>query len=180
MNDYKRLCEEFVDDRLALAVCVAIQPGSTPCLAPCWACRVSAAAVVRELAEQAESHVDQLSALAAELEGISDRANTDRAALAEPVVAPYGKTAEQARRDRAGEAGKAAADASIEAVLAAQPAPPTPPAGGLVERVAAAMHPCYPRAFQGEAHAAIREVAAWLDLVGNKGSADELRREADR
>ncbi len=61
------------------------------------------------------------------------------------------------------------------------PAPqPAPPAGGLVERVAAAMHPYYPRAFRGEAHAAIREVAAWLDLVGYKGSADELRREADR
>jgi hypothetical protein len=28
--------------------------------------------------------------------------------------------------------------------------------------------------------AAIREVAAWLDLVGNKGSANDLRREVDR
>ena len=63
---------------------------------------------------------------------------------------------------------------------AAQPAPPTAPAGGLVEMVAAAMHPNYPRAFRGEAHAAICEVAAWLDSVGNKGSANELRREADR
>ena len=51
------------------------------------------------------------------------------------------------------------------------PTPPPAPAGGLVERVAAAMHPNYPRAFRGEARAAIREVAAWLDLVGNKGSA---------
>jgi hypothetical protein len=62
----------------------------------------------------------------------------------------------------------------------AQPAPSTAPAGGLVERVAAAIHPRYPRAFRGEARAATREVAAWLDLVGNKGSAAELRREADR
>ena len=63
---------------------------------------------------------------------------------------------------------------------ASQPAPPAAPAGGLVERVAAAMHSNYPRAFRGEARAAIREVAAWLDLVGNKGSAAELRRDADR
>jgi hypothetical protein len=54
------------------------------------------------------------------------------------------------------------------------------PAGGLVERVAAAIHPAYPFLYRGEARAAIREVAAWLDLVGNKGSADKLRREADR
>ena len=40
------------------------------------------------------------------------------------------------------------------------PTPPPAPAGGLVERVAAAMHPNYPRAFRGEARAAIREVAA--------------------
>jgi hypothetical protein len=36
------------------------------------------------------------------------------------------------------------------------------------------------RGIRGEARAAVREVAAWLDLVGNKGSANELRREADR
>jgi hypothetical protein len=56
------------------------------------------------------------------------------------LVTPYGKSDEQARRDRAGEAGKAAADVSIEAVLAAQPAPPTPPApevGEVGELVAA-------------------------------------------
>jgi hypothetical protein len=50
-------------------------------------------------------------------------------------VTPYGKTDEQARRDRAREAGKAAADASFDAVLAARSTPPPAPAGGLVERV---------------------------------------------
>jgi hypothetical protein len=48
------------------------------------------------------------------------------AAQPAPLITPYGKTAEQARRDRAAEAGKAAADASFEAVLAAQPTPPPP------------------------------------------------------
>jgi hypothetical protein len=37
-------------DRLALAVCVAVLPGSKPCQAPCNACRVNSAAVARELA----------------------------------------------------------------------------------------------------------------------------------
>jgi hypothetical protein len=108
-----------------------------------------------------------------------------------PVIAPYGQTAEQARRGRAGELGKAAADASIAAVLAAQPpaAPPAAPAGELVERVADAIGDAAARLYDDlppaelnriDARAAIREVAAWLDSVGNKGSADELRREAAR
>jgi hypothetical protein len=59
----------------------------------------------------------------------------------------------------------------------AQPAP----AGGLVERVDRAIVRAEDdRGIRGEARAAVREVAAWLDLVGNKGSANELRREADR
>ena len=37
-------------DRLALAVCVAVLHGSTPCEAPCNACRVNSAAVAHELA----------------------------------------------------------------------------------------------------------------------------------
>jgi hypothetical protein len=37
-------------DRLALAVCVAVLPGSKPCKAPCNACRVNSAAVAHELA----------------------------------------------------------------------------------------------------------------------------------
>jgi hypothetical protein len=36
--------------RLALAVCVAVLPGSKPCKAPCNACRVNSAAVAHELA----------------------------------------------------------------------------------------------------------------------------------
>ena len=39
-------------DRLALAMCVAVLPGSKPCQSPCHSCRQQAAAVVRELAEQ--------------------------------------------------------------------------------------------------------------------------------
>ena len=39
-------------DRLALAMCVAVLPGSKPCQSPCHACRVNSAAVARELAEQ--------------------------------------------------------------------------------------------------------------------------------
>jgi hypothetical protein len=37
-------------DRLALAVCVAVLPGSKLCKAPCSACRVNSAAVAHELA----------------------------------------------------------------------------------------------------------------------------------
>jgi hypothetical protein len=37
-------------DRLALAVCVAVLPGSKPCATGCNACRVSSAAVAHELA----------------------------------------------------------------------------------------------------------------------------------
>jgi hypothetical protein len=37
-------------DRLALAMCVAVLPGSKPCKAPCNACRVNSAAVAHELA----------------------------------------------------------------------------------------------------------------------------------
>ena len=39
-------------DRMALAVCVGVWPGSKPCQSPCHSCRQQAAAVVRELAEQ--------------------------------------------------------------------------------------------------------------------------------
>jgi hypothetical protein len=59
-----------------------------------------------------------------------------------------------------------------------EPVPPPAPAGGLVERVAAAFHPNYPRAFRGEARAAIREVAAWLDFEGYNRAANDLREEA--
>jgi hypothetical protein len=68
---------------------------------------------------------------------------------------------------------------------AAPVATPTAPAGGLVEMVVAATWEAeelageeYERA--AIARVAIREVADWLDLVGNKHSADELRREAAR
>lgn len=72
-----------------------------------------------------------------------------------------------------------------EHLLAAQPAPPAAPAGGLMKRVGGAMERDYVIAdiegtWDAMARAAIREVADWLDLVGNKHSADELRREADR
>jgi hypothetical protein len=67
----------------------------------------------------------------------------------------------------------------------AQPAPPPAPAGGLVKRVPAATWEAEEKA--GEAYerdaisrVAIREVVDWLDLVGKKHSADELRREAGR
>lgn len=39
-------------DRLALAVCVAVLPGSKPCKVPCNACRVNSAAVAHEIARQ--------------------------------------------------------------------------------------------------------------------------------
>jgi len=62
-------------DRLALALCHDRWP-SLNCQQPCRYCRVNSAAVVRELAKQAGSakpwHVDQLSAIAAELEGSND------------------------------------------------------------------------------------------------------------
>jgi hypothetical protein len=66
-------------DRLALAVCRGGCPIGGPCLvyeAICSDCRRDAAAVVRELAKQTGSakhwHVDQLSAIAAELEEPND------------------------------------------------------------------------------------------------------------
>ena len=39
-------------DRMALALCVAVLPGSTPCQSPCNACRVNSAAVAHEIARQ--------------------------------------------------------------------------------------------------------------------------------
>ena len=73
--------------------------------------------------------------------------------------------------------------ALAEQTAAAQPAPPVAPAGGLVERVAAAMHPdsFSPEESWGtEARAAIREVAAWLDNKGLCGSSLRLREEVGR
>ena len=39
-------------DRMALAMCVAVLPGSKPCQSPCNACRVKSAAVAHEIARQ--------------------------------------------------------------------------------------------------------------------------------
>jgi hypothetical protein len=66
-----------------------------------------------------------------------------------------------------------------------QPASPVLPAGGLVDMVVSAMDQAEPDqdGFMSEdnaARAAILAMAAWLDRVGNKGSANELRREVDR
>jgi hypothetical protein len=67
---------------------------------------------------------------------------------------------------------------------AAAPAPtppPTAPADGLVERVANAMGPSTQAAMDtgelpfGNAYAAIREVAAWLDSQGHQSSANVVR-----
>ena len=54
----------------------------------------------------------------------------------------------------------------------AQPAPPAAPAGGLVEMVEARAG--------GDARAAIREVAAWLDQRGQHGCSLLVREEADQ
>ena len=53
------------------------------------------------------------------------------------------------------------------------------PAGGLVERVRRVIGDDAPCS-HSNARAAIREVAAWLEARGNRGSAAELRQEADR
>jgi hypothetical protein len=62
-----------LSDRIALAVCPCRSSGASPCKTPCDGCRRDSAAVVRELAEQSGSakhwHVDQLIALAADLDG---------------------------------------------------------------------------------------------------------------
>ncbi|NDC35427.1 MAG: hypothetical protein EBZ51_08635 [Synechococcaceae bacterium WB9_2_112] len=62
------------------------------------------------------------------------------------------------------------------------PTPPAAPAGGLVERVATAMQPGTFdwSAYESEARAAIREVAAWLDQRGLHGCSLWLREEVDR
>lgn len=81
-------------------------------------------------------------------------------------------------------------DALMEA-RAAQPAPPVAPAGGLVERVEAAMERDYvitdiEGTWDAQARAAIREVAAWLksESEGHLGSglhwSKRLEQEADR
>ena len=66
--------------------------------------------------------------------------------------------------------------------LRAAAAPPAP-AGGLVRRVAEAMHPGTFdwSSYESEARAAIREVAAWLrsELV-SRAAADRLEQEAER
>jgi hypothetical protein len=57
------------------------------------------------------------------------------------------------------------------------------PAGGLVERVAKAIHPSIcadPNLYRYESRAAIREVAEWLDQRGMHGCALWLREEVDR
>ena len=64
-----------------------------------------------------------------------------------------------------------------------QPASPVLPAGGLVEeaaRIIASDSSESLESFVGIAKDVIRAMAAWLDRVGNKGSANDLRREADR
>jgi hypothetical protein len=68
---------------------------------------------------------------------------------------------------------------------AAQPTPPVAPAGGLVERVGAAMERHYVigdihGSWDAQARAAIREVAAWIrsDLNG-RSVADRLEREVE-
>ena len=62
---------------------------------------------------------------------------------------------------------------------------PSARAGGLVKPIAeilAAMYPelSCPHVSAGLVHIVAREVADWLDRIGNKGSANDLRREIDR
>jgi hypothetical protein len=60
----------------------------------------------------------------------------------------------------------------------AKPAPPAAPAGGLVERVCGEMAGDDDPSI--DAHAAIREVAAWLDRRGQHGCSLLLREETDQ
>jgi hypothetical protein len=62
-------------------------------------------------------------------------------------------------------------------------AAPPAPAGGLVEKVEAVIRPSIPgdpNVYRYESRAAIREVAAWLDLRGLRGCALWLREEVER
>jgi phosphoribosyl-ATP pyrophosphohydrolase len=63
---------------------------------------------------------------------------------------------------------------------ATQPASPVLPVGGLVKSALHSFWKGMATSDEEATRALIREVAAWLDRVGNKGSADELRREVDR
>jgi hypothetical protein len=65
-----------------------------------------------------------------------------------------------------------------DAAPSPQPAPPTAPAGGLVERVCGEITGDYYPSI--DARAAIRHVAAWLDLQGQHGCSLLLREEANR
>jgi hypothetical protein len=57
-------------DRLALALCVAVLPGSKPCNAPCNACRVNSAAVAHEIARQFRERHGGSSQVADWLDGV--------------------------------------------------------------------------------------------------------------
>lgn len=57
-------------DRLALAVCVAVLPGSRPCPSPCSACREVVAAVTAELAQILRERHGGSSSVADWLDGV--------------------------------------------------------------------------------------------------------------
>ena len=63
-------------DRLALAMCVAVLPGSKPCKAPCNACRVNSAAVAHELAAILRERHGGSSQVADWLDGVGCRPGT--------------------------------------------------------------------------------------------------------
>jgi len=57
-------------DRMALAVCVASLPGSSPCKTPCNACRQSSAATAHVIAQILREHHGGSSQVADFLDGV--------------------------------------------------------------------------------------------------------------
>jgi hypothetical protein len=63
-------------DRMALAMCVAVLPGSKPCQSPCNACRVNSAAVAHEIARQLRERHGGSSQVADWLDGVGCHTGT--------------------------------------------------------------------------------------------------------
>ena len=65
-------------DRMALALCVAVLPGSKPCQSPCHACRVNSAAVAHEIARQLRERYGGSATTADWLDGVGCHKETVR------------------------------------------------------------------------------------------------------
>ena len=78
------MADPTLADRLALAMCVAVLPGSKPCQSPCNACRVNSAAVAHEIALQLRERHGGSSTTADWLDGIGCHSGTVQTVQEDP------------------------------------------------------------------------------------------------